>query len=46
MLDKMKNLTLPVNQDNIPYMGYRAAAVIGGKVLEQQDVGTHSVRAK
>ena len=42
-VDKMKDLTLPVDQNNIPYMGYQACAVISGKVLEQQDLGTHTL---
>ena len=37
------NYTLPVDQNNIPYMGYQACAVISGKVLEQQDLGTHTL---
>ena len=43
LLDKMKDLTLPVDQNDIPYMGYQACAVISGKVLEQQDLGTHTL---
>ena len=42
-VDKMKDLTLPVDQNNIPYMGYQACAVISGKVLERQDLGTHTL---
>ena len=42
-VDKMKDLTLPVDQNDIPYMGYQACAVISGKVLEQQDLGTHTL---
>ena len=42
-VDKMKDLTLPVDQNNIPYMGYQACAVISGKVLEQHDLSTHTL---
>ena len=42
-VDKMKALSLPVDHNAIPYLGYQTCAVISGKVLEQQDLGTHTL---
>ena len=42
-VDKMKSLSLPVDHNDIPYLGYQTCAVISGKVLEQQDLGTHTL---
>ena len=42
-VDKMKDLSLPVDYNDIPYLGYQTCAVISGKVLEQQDLGTHTL---
>ena len=42
-VDKMKDLSLPVDHNDIPYLGYQTCAVISGKVLEQQDLGTHTL---
>ena len=42
-VDKMNSLSLPVDHNDIPYLGYQTCAVISGKVLEQQDLGTHTL---
>ena len=42
-VDKMKVLSLPVDHNDIPYLGYQTCAVISGKVLEQQNLGTHTL---
>lgn len=42
-VDKMDGLTLPVNALGIPYLSWHTCAVISGKVLEQYDLGTHTM---
>lgn len=42
-VDKFKGLTLPTDLSNIPYLGWQTCAVISGKVVEQHDLGTHTL---
>ena len=42
-VDKFDGLTMPVDCNGIPYMGWHACAVISGKVLEQKDLGSHTL---
>lgn len=42
-VDKFDGLTPPVDCNGIPYMGWHACAVISGKVLEQTDLGSHTL---
>ena len=42
-VDKMSGLSLPLDSQGIPYMGWHACAVISGKVVEQQDLGSHTL---
>ncbi|MGN0984459.1 MAG: flavin reductase [Gemmiger sp.] len=42
-VDKMGTLTLPVDSQGIPYLGWHACAVLSGKVVSQQDLGSHTL---
>ena len=42
-VDKFADLQMPKDCNDIPYMGWNACAVISGKVVEQQDLGTHTL---
>ena len=42
-VDKFEALKMPVDCNGIPYMGWHACAVISGKVLEQTDLGSHTL---
>ena len=42
-VDKFADLQMPKDCNDIPYMGWNACAVISGKVVEQHDLGTHTL---
>lgn len=42
-VDKFDGLKPPVDCNGIPYMGWHTCAVISGKVVEQQDLGSHTL---
>lgn len=42
-VDKFENLQMPVDINGIPYMGWQACAVISGKVISSQDLGSHTL---
>lgn len=42
-VDKFDQLPLPTDHNNVPYMGWHACSVISGKVVEQRDLGTHTL---
>lgn len=41
--DKLNALHLPVEDNGIPYMGWQACAVISGKVVSSQNLGSHTL---
>lgn len=41
--DKMGELTLPEDKNGVPYMGWHACAVISCKVVDMQDLGSHTL---
>ncbi len=42
-MDKFDGLVMPTDCNGIPYMGWQTCAVISAKVVEQQDLGTHTL---
>lgn len=42
-VNKFENLQMPVDVNRIPYMGWQACAVISGKVISSQDLGSHTL---
>lgn len=42
-VDKMGGLTLPIDCQGVPYMGWSACSVISAKVLSQTDLGSHTL---
>ena len=42
-VNKFENLQMPVDVNGIPYMGWQACAVISGKVISSQDLGSHTL---
>lgn len=42
-VNKMEDMGLPENADGIPYLGWHACAVISGTVVEQTDLGSHTL---
>ena len=42
-VNKFEDLQPPLDCNHIPYMGWHACAVISGKVVEQQDLGSHTL---
>ena len=42
-VNKFENLPMPVDVNGIPYMGWQACAVISGKVISSQDLGSHTL---
>lgn len=42
-VDKFDGLKMPEDCNGIPYMGWHACSVISGKVVEQQDLGSHTL---
>ncbi len=42
-VDKFKNFQMPVDENGIPYMGWAASAMISAKVVEQHDLGSHTL---
>ena len=40
-VDKFKDLQMPVDAEGIPYMGWAACAVLSGRVVSSQDLGSH-----
>lgn len=43
VVDKMNGIPMPEDLNGIPYMGWHACAYISGKVVEQHDLGTHTL---
>lgn len=42
-VDKLGNMKLPVDSQNIPYLGWQSCSVLSGRVLEQHDLGSHTL---
>lgn len=42
-VNKFENLQMPVDINGIPYMGWQACAVISGRVVSSQDLGSHTL---
>lgn len=42
-VDKLKNLTLPEDNNGIPYMGWSACAMLSCKVVDSIDLGSHTL---
>jgi len=42
-VDKYKDLQMPHDMNDIPYMGWQCCAMLSGKVLEKHDLGTHTL---
>lgn len=42
-VDKFGNITPPTDCKDVPYLGWQSCAVISGKVVEQHDLGTHTL---
>ena len=42
-VDKFGNITPPTDCNDVPYLGCQSCAVISGKVVEQHDLGTHTL---
>ena len=42
-VDKFGNITPPTDCNDVPYLGWQSWAVISGKVVEQHDLGTHTL---
>lgn len=43
VVDKFGNITPPTDCNDVPYLGWQSCAVISGKVVEQHDLGTHTL---
>ncbi len=42
-VDKLANLTLPEDDNGIPYMGWSACAMLSCKVVDSMDLGSHTL---
>ena len=42
-VNKFESMTPPVDCNGVPYLGWHACAVISGKVVEQMDLGSHTM---
>lgn len=42
-VDKLADLTLPVDMNGVPYLSYQTCAVISCKVVESHDLGSHTL---
>ena len=42
-VDKFGNITPPTDCNDVPYLGWQSCVVISGKVVEQHDLGTHTL---
>lgn len=42
-VDKFDGIPAPRDCNDVPYMGWHSCAVISGKVVEQHDLGTHTL---
>ena len=42
-VDKFGNITPPTDCNDVPYLGWQSCADISGKVVEQHDLGTHTL---
>ncbi len=42
-VDKMGGLVLPTDINGVPYMGWQTCAVISGKVVSSEDLGSHTL---
>lgn len=41
--DKFADIPAPKDKNEIPYLGYHSCAMLSAKVMEQRDLGTHSL---
>lgn len=42
-VNKFENITPPVDCQGIPYLGWQSCALISGRVVEQYELGTHTL---
>ena len=42
-VDKMSDLSLPIDSNGVPYLGWQTCAVLSCKVLSQTDLGSHTL---
>ena len=42
-VDKMQGIPLPTDCQGVPYLGWHTCAVLSGKVVEQHDLGSHTL---
>ena len=42
-VDKMKDIPMPTDCNGVPYLGWHTCAVISGKVVDSQDLGSHTL---
>ncbi|MBR1691943.1 MAG: flavin reductase [Lachnospiraceae bacterium] len=42
-VNKFEDLTPPVDENGVPYLGWKACALISCKVLSSQDLGSHTL---
>lgn len=42
-VDKMGDLTLPEDENGIPYLGWHSCSVISGTVVDSMDLGSHTL---
>lgn len=42
-VDKLGNMRVPVDAFGVPYLGWQACAVISGRVVDRQDLGSHTL---
>ena len=42
-VDKFEGMKLPADENDVPYMGWQTCAMISGKVVSSQDLGSHTL---
>lgn len=42
-VDKFEGMKLPEDENDVPYMGWQTCAMISGKVVSSQDLGSHTL---
>lgn len=42
-VNKFESLTVPEDCNGVPYIGWHSCSVLSGKVVEQHDLGTHTL---
>lgn len=42
-VNKFESLTVPEDCNGVPYVGWHSCSVLSGKVVEQHDLGTHTL---